>query len=67
MCEIDGITCSGKGSCGPGTTGCICDQEELIGEYCDQKDENYVSSAIPCYHQQWVIIMLTLLANALLL
>jgi len=66
MCEINGITCSGQGSCGPGTMGCICDSREIIGEYCDRKDENYTSSAIQCYQQPWIAAMLALSVASLL-
>jgi len=52
MCEIDGITCSGKGSCAPGPMGCICDAEDIIGEYCEGFDENYTSSAFQIH--RWV-------------
>ena len=32
-CELDGVTCSGKGHCGSGTRGCICDSN-VNDEYC---------------------------------
>jgi hypothetical protein len=43
LCELDGITCSNRGSCGPGVTGCICKSPKYIGEYCHEEDENYNS------------------------
>jgi len=46
MREINGITCDGQGSCGPGVTGCICDAEDRIGEYYDRIDEAYSSKGV---------------------
>lgn len=45
LCEKDGLTCSGQGSCGPGVMGCVCDSEERIGNYCEAIDETYTSGS----------------------
>jgi len=43
-CELDGITCGNKGSCG--VTGCICHSSNFTGEYCmDKKVKAQTSSA----------------------
>jgi hypothetical protein len=44
MCEQNGITCSNKGSCGPGSIGCICNGDGLLGEYCEEIDETILSN-----------------------
>jgi len=36
VCELEGITCSGRGACGPGLMGCVCDSPLYIGEYCEK-------------------------------
>lgn len=36
--------CSGRGICGSGTTGCVCDSDLFIGEYCEGINVNYQSS-----------------------
>jgi hypothetical protein len=53
LCELDGITCSNRGSCGPGVTGCFCSSPNYIGEYCHEVDEQYTSKAtkVYSYHQ----------------
>ena len=43
-CEIEGVTCSNRGSCGPGTIGCICNSNHFSGEYCEIKDNSDRSS-----------------------
>ena len=33
-CELRGITCSNKGTCGVGVAGCICHSSNFTGNYC---------------------------------
>jgi hypothetical protein len=35
-CEYKGITCSGRGVCGPGAMGCLCDKEQVGGDFCER-------------------------------
>jgi hypothetical protein len=46
LCEIEGVTCSENGICGPGTMGCICTSRQYIGEYCEQLNANYVAAGM---------------------
>ena len=34
LCELDGITCGKKGTCGVGVAGCICHSSNFTGDYC---------------------------------
>jgi hypothetical protein len=45
LCEVQGVSCSGRGFCGPGTMGCICESREYIGEYCEKLNDNFVAAA----------------------
>lgn len=57
MCERGGIPCSNRGSCGPVTIGCVCDNEKISGEYCERVDENIsVSSAVYNSNYQEIVI-----------
>ena len=58
LCEVNGIMCSGKGSCGPGVVGCICDAEDMIGEYCESIDEHYSSGAFR--QVRWITLIITI-------
>ena len=40
ICEKNGVTCSNRGSCGPGSIGCVCDSSDIHGEYCELVDES---------------------------
>jgi len=44
LCEIDGITCNGRGTCGPAMLGCVCDSDLFLGEYCEGVNTDYHSS-----------------------
>lgn len=35
FCEVDGISCSRRGLCGPAEVGCICHNSSFYGEYCE--------------------------------
>ena len=39
FCELGGVTCNGRGRCGPGAQGCLCDGNSSggnsSGEYCE--------------------------------
>ncbi len=44
-CELDGITCGERGTCG--VTGCICHSSNFTGEYCMDKKVNAQASSAP--------------------
>ena len=46
LCELNGETCSGRGSCGPGMLGCVCDSKLFIGEFCERVDSGYTSDGM---------------------
>ena len=45
LCELDGVSCSGRGFCGPGVTGCVCSSLQYVGEYCEKFNDMFVSGA----------------------
>ncbi len=61
MCERNGVTCSGHGSCGPATIGCVCDSDKFQGEYCEIANEilSTNDAGKPIY-DQYVMTAITL-------
>ena len=49
LCELDGVACSGRGVCGPGVMGCICQDLQYLGEYCERLNLNFKSGAFLAY------------------
>lgn len=45
-CEIEGVKCSGRGSCAPGNYGCICFTKQFVGEYCELENKNYKAAGV---------------------
>jgi hypothetical protein len=46
LCELEGRTCSNRGTCGPGVTGCVCDSLQYTGEYCEVLNTKFVAAGI---------------------
>jgi len=65
FCEKGGEACSNRGVCGPGVMGCICQDLEYIGEYCDRKNEDYRSAAFVAY-LGWINVAVTIAIGAYL-
>ena len=49
LCELDGVACSGRGVCGPGVMGCVCQDMQYLGEYCERLNVNFISGAFLAY------------------
>lgn len=64
-CDVNGVTCNGRGTCS--VSGCECDPD-YAGFLCEEDNTNVVSSASRCFNSEsWMLTSVIVLLSAALL